>query len=792
MVITWLMCLVRKRAASDKRLRQHLGGLRSEVFQQPAREFTRCTDVGLGGAFQTCADYYASYGYHHDFWYSGWLSARCEFMVNGSDIIPQEPYETACPGTMLNVFRSVKEKPKLCEKGALPDQFGNPVRPLTGTKSEVITTDFSVGNVPLVLTYDSAKAIVIRSDLGLLDSGFGDIPAFGAMWMGNFHKNLLINAPATDYKIYRGNGTVVTFWPTADGFTSDSDVNDKLVAVAGGYLYTNALSKTQERYDSTGQLITSADALGNRLTYVYSTTASATSPAAGYLMSVTDNNGRSIAFEYTLTANLDANKYGRISKITDSSGRSIVSAYDSNENLTSLTWSDTKTRKFVYENPSAPWALTGVIDELDNRFSTFGYDTNGLAISSEHAGGVNKFTVSYQTPPAAVVRKVVDVPNQTIIRYHEWQAPTGGAVTDPTGASISLSSTDVLGRPKMKGLSQAAGSGCQAANSDASHDTNGNVLSSNDFNGNRTCFAYDAKNREILRVEGLASTADCTTVTPANATLPVGARKIATQWHPDWQQRTKVTAPGSITSTVYQGQPDPFNGNAPAHCTSTPVMPDGKPLPLVCKSVVQATLANGGIDNSVQPHSSTFAYDNAGRILSVKDALNHTTSYTYYSDTSFTGVDPNAVGHTMGDLQSTTDTTGLVTTFNAYDKLGRVLQMTDPKGIVTDKTYTPRGWLHTVSVTPPGGASRTTTNTYDNAGQLIGVSNPDGTNISYTYDAAHRLVGASDARGNSVSYTLDNAGNRIAEQLKDPSGVLQRTMSRSFDALNRVQQLQLQ
>ena len=138
------------------------------------------------------------------------------------------------------------------------------------------------------------------------------------------------------------------------------------------------------------------------------------------------------------------------------------------------------------------------------------------------------------------------------------------------------------------------------------------------------------------------------------------------------------------------------------------------------------------------------------------------------------------------------DAKGFITTFNSYDKSGRVLQMTDPKGIVTAMTYTPRGWVKTVSVTPPGGAARVTTYNYDNVGPLIGVQNPDGTSISYTYDTAHRLVGATDARGNSVTYTLDNVGNRIAEQLKDPGGVLQRSMNRSFDALNRVQQLQVQ
>jgi hypothetical protein len=40
-----------------------------------------------------------------------------------------------------------------------------------------------------------------------------------------------------------------------------------------------------------------------------------------------------------------------------------------------------------------------------------------------------------------------------------------------------------------------------------------------------------------------------------------------------------------------------------------------------------------------------------------------------------------------------------------------------------------------------------------------------------------------------VTYTLDNMGNHTGEQIKDPGGVLQRAISRSFDALNRLQQV---
>jgi hypothetical protein len=39
-------------------------------------------------------------------------------------------------------------------------------------------------------------------------------------------------------------------------------------------------------------------------------------------------------------------------------------------------------------------------------------------------------------------------------------------------------------------------------------------------------------------------------------------------------------------------------------------------------------------------------------------------------------------------------------------------RMVDPKGVVTDMAYTPRGWLSSVTVTPPGGVARTTGYSY--------------------------------------------------------------------------------
>ena len=155
---------------------------------------------------------------------------------------------------------------------------------------------------------------------------------------------------------------------------------------------------------------------------------------------------------------------------------------------------------------------------------------------------------------------------------------------------------------------------------------------------------------------------------------------------------------------------------------------------------------------------------------------------------------PNAgsevtTGHRVGDLQSTSNGVGQTIAFNLYDATGRLRKMTDAKGVTTDITYTPRGWVNAVTVTPPSAGAKMTTYSYDNVGQLTTVANPDGTTLTYSYDAAHRLTGVTDVRGNSVTYTLDAAGNRISDEVRDSNGVLRRAIGRSFDALDRLQQV---
>ncbi len=72
-----------------------------------------------------------------------------------------------------------------------------------------------------------------------------------------------------------------------------------------------------------------------------------------------------------------------------------------------------------------------------------------------------------------------------------------------------------------------------------------------------------------------------------------------------------------------------------------------------------------------------------------KDPLNRVTTTAYYAATDLAV--PSK--YTKGDAQTVTNAVGHITTFNEYDKNGRLTKLTDANGLITTMAYHPRGWL---------------------------------------------------------------------------------------------------
>ncbi len=719
---------------------------------------------GLGSANASiCLEYYPdvrfpeNYGLHGSPLAACNTLAGCSHSISWNDAYSRNQCTVQCaPGigtwTVL-INEALCTKPSLKNLKNTCLSVGDPIHIGTGDEWQIETDYIDARRMEFTRYYHS----ISKAPAG----------SFGAGWRHTYDRNIEGIAGRSAW-VTRANGAQAVFaWSgqsaSVGQWTSDTDTNEKLTSQfnANGDItgWQLVLPDGQvEIYNEAGRLIKIVDERGyvRNLTYAIIPSSPTVAPK---LVGVTDSFGRSQSFIY------DAQ--GRLSGATNPAGGQYQYSYDSNGNLSSATYPDGKSRGYLYNEAaytsgaSLPSSLTGVVDENGNRYSTISYDATGRAISSVLAGGVDTTSLTYNSDGSTTVTDPLNTPR--IYRFNKVQDVLNGG-----------------------GVSQPGGSGCAASSSASTHDVNGNLASQDDFNGVRSCFAYDmTRNLQTSRVDGLSNTANCQDVTSVGAPLPAGSRKTSTAYHPDWKMPVRIAEPGKLTTYIYNGQPDPFAGNALINCAQgAAVLPNGLPVSLVCKKVEQATSDMDGsqglsaaVRTDVLARQYSWTYNAAGQILTARGPrtdVDDTRSYGYYTQTDGAA--------TTGDLKEMVNALGHVTRFNAYNANGQVLQSSDVNGVVTAYTYDLRQRPTSIAV-----AGLVTGYAYDAAGQLTSITAPDGTVNRMTYDSAHRLTQIEDGSGNKVVYTLDAAGNRIGEQVQDSGGALLRNITRSFDALSRLQ-----
>lgn len=618
---------------------------------------------------------------------------------------------------------------EVCDKTA-----GNPIQPATGEKLQNETDWTGAGEDPLQVTR------YYRS-FGSLTSGLG--PNWSLGYVAS-----ISGTSTSSFVIQVGTGSKVLFTlgSTPGTWTADNQ-KDSLVSTPTGWKYIRSSDQSTWLFDSTNQLLQTVTRLnGQTQTMAYN--------ADKQLTSVTNAFGRSLQLGY--------NAAGQLTTVTTPDGKTIGYGFDGTGRLVSVQYPDSTSKTYLYENASFPNALTGIMDESAQRLATFTYDANGRATSTQHAGGVDSFTVNYGSDALTTGQIYPGSSTGT-------NTPITVNITDPMGNTQALTYNGGNGTARLQSQSAAFDGTSSVAERVFNFGTT-RAVRETDFLNNNTLYTWDEVRPVIL-----------TTIRAAKKTEAV---TTTNQWHPTLDLKTAVAEPGLLTTYVYNGQPDPFNSNTVANCAPpTALLPDGSPIAVLCKKVEQATTdANGSLGFSAALQSTvpnrtwTWSYNAKGQILTATDPLNRTSTYSYYADTTST--------HALGDLQSASNPAGHTTQYPQYDGAGRLLQSIDPNGVSTTYVYDNRQRLTSVNA---GG--QVTSFTYTLTGQINRVTRPDTSYVEYAYDAAQRLTGIADSLGNSISYTLDNAGNRTAEQVKDPAGVLKRQVSRVYDQLGRQQQV---
>jgi YD repeat-containing protein len=507
-----------------------------------------------------------------------------------------------------------------------------------------------------------------------------------------------------------------------------------------------SVSNTLSTLDSAGRLQTISDAIGRRVEHFYDTQG---------LTLVRDHLGRSLTYSRLADGKLRIQLPGGHAFEYDfGSGATSLDGDSPTTQLRAVTFDAAPVMSYIYGEvqhvPSpSPWLLTGALDASGTRIATYKYDSFG-AVSTESSQGVNRYAIDTQVACGA----------------------GGFAITDPLGTRRSSCFVPVGGVLRVGQTDQPAGAGSSACTGYFEYDVRGNTTARDDFRGGETCYAYDAvRNLETQRVEGVPTRGQCSI---AFSSPPVGSRLISTQWHPDWRLETRIAEPKKLTIITYNGQG--------ATCAPSTVLVDGKPPAVICTRTEQATTDETGAAGFAATVTGTartwrYTYTTYGRVLTATDPNNRVTTTSYHADN-------DADLGKRGNVASITNAANHTTYLTDYNPHGQPTRIVDPNGVVTVLTYDPRMRLTSRTV-----GNEATVFGYDPVGQMTSVNLPDGARLTYTYDAAHRLTAINDHKGNRIDYTLDAMGNRTAEQMKDPGGVLVGNIARVIDALNRVQQV---
>lgn len=392
--------------------------------------------------------------------------------------------------------------------------------------------------------------------------------------------------------------------------------------------------------------------------------------AEGKLTSVTEVGGRSYELAYngkllhqvkdkasglTLTFTYQKAKFQGIEedvlvKVERSNGAApaLVASYEYNPTgkLTKATYLDGTSRQYLYDDRTSPDKLSGLIDELGVRYATWAYNKDGRGISSEHAGGVDRHTMSYSGSAEAP---------HTVY-------------TSPLGAVSTYQYQRIGRRVFFTGNSQPAGAGCMASVSKRSYDKAGNVAEQTDFNGNVTRYTFDPQSDlEMSRVEG------------ANTATP---RTISTQWHKDFRLPTQIVEPNRTTTLSYDGRGNRTKKTVKAGSQS--------------RSWSYAYNANNQLTSVTDPANRVvkLTYDGAANLATVTNSAGLVTRYTAYngggqplSITRPDGVVLSLTYDPRGRLQTITQ--GTAVTRYGYTAAGQIQQVTLPNGTQLTYEYDP-------------------------------------------------------------------------------------------------------
>jgi YD repeat-containing protein len=402
---------------------------------------------------------------------------------------------------------------------------------------------------------------------------------------------------------------------------SPGELRGRVVAAGGQYQLTDLDGTTTVFDAATGVWLSTTDRWGNALQGGFD--------GQGNLVSVTDAEGRQIQLAYS---------GGQLAQVTLPGGESWRLGYQGNV-LTELfdplhtgsqPW---RTFGYVTDSQGVVRLLSAARDEAGYLLEGHAYDLLDRGVSSVSEGGRDQVSFEYATPAGG----------QTRVTHAIDGVTSQVSVFTLTYGKGRYLPTEILGDCPT----------CGGATSDDQHFTYTNdnhVASRTDGRGFITQYAYNGDGNVTARTEAL-DTAQQRTTTYLYGYAP---------W-PNFL--TEVDEP----SAAKQGaeKVTMFTWNA-----------SGAPETVLTTPESGYLLAS---DGAPTVYTTTRTFDARHRLLSTagpRTDLVQVTSQSYYADT-------DATANRRDRIQSVTDPSGNVSTFDNYDEFGTALTAVDPNGVVT-------------------------------------------------------------------------------------------------------------
>jgi len=705
---------------------------------------------------------------------------------------------------------------------------GNPINVGVGNKFEAVSDYETAGQNKLSFSrfYNSE---------GVSNNPGTSAASLGVNWRSTYDRYLHLSptsGPATSVVAERADGQVLNFVSNSGTWGSNSDVDLKLVQTNSSTWSLTDRDDTIETYtvNAAGEgLLTSIQKRnGYKQTLNYTTN--------NQLGSITDSYNRTLSLTY-------ANKH--LQMVTTPDDLILTFGYTSSglspgvpDQLSTISYSTSPatSQSYVYENTALPFALTGIIDEDGNRYATWSYDSYGRALTSQHGGGADLTSVSYDDTNG----------NRT--------------VTNALGQQEVYKFATLQGVPKVTEIDRLATSTTAAATRKFTYDSNGFLASTTDWNGNLTTYVNDSRGEPTtineavgtpqarttsisylsnyhlptqIATPGLTTTFTYNlsgnvltqTLTDTTATIvPYVTKGTARTWTYTWSNFLLASAKGprtdvaELTSFTYDSTGALTKTTNALNQTKqiTSHLPGGLPQVIVDRNGVTTTLAydarqrllTSTLSTAAGPLMTSYSYDAAGnllkttlpdgsalsntydaahRLIAVTDLFNQSTSYTLdaFGDRTQTEL-LNNVGNVQRQHSATFDALGRIlkdiggvgqTTSFAYDSNGNALTMTDPLSHVTQPAFDALN--HTIRTIDAGNGI--TKATYDPHDRPLTVVDPNSGSTTYVYDAFGDVIQRISPDTGKTVYTYDLAGNLT--QSVDATGA---TANNTYDALDRV------